>query len=94
MKKPKETVLFTLTLQGKQIEGPADPSFYDVVKDGKIYSIRSYGVCKVATAETLEEAIEYIRRKSEYVIDPRDVLVKRREYVRYSTIRKGEINED
>lgn len=78
MKKSKETILYTLTLQGEQVEGPANLAFYDVIKDGDFYSIRSYGVCAVATTKTLGEAIEYIKSKSQYVLDKRDIREKRK----------------
>lgn len=78
MKKSKEEILYTMTLQGEQVEGPANLAFYDVIKDGDFYSVRSYGVCAVATTKTLEEAIEYIISKSQYVLDKRDIREKRK----------------
>lgn len=78
MKKCREEILYTVTLQGEEIEGPADLAFYDIIKDGVFYSVRSYGVCAVATTKTLEEAIEYIRSKSQYVLDKRAIREKRK----------------
>lgn len=80
MKKPKETVLFTLTSQGDQVEGPADLAFYDVVKTDNYFDVRYYGGCKVASFKSLEDAKEYILSRSEYVLDKRDIRSKREIY--------------
>lgn len=67
-KKPKVKVLYSINLSGKEVDGPCDLTFYDIIQDNKYFVVRYYGVCAVESCKSLEDAKNYVRAKSAYLI--------------------------
>ena len=67
-KKLKPKVLYAVDLDGREFDGPANLTFYDVIEENGYYMIRYYGCCAVHTSKTLKEAKKYISEKAAHIL--------------------------
>ena len=66
-KKDKRKPIYIVGLSKKELSEPSskDPTFYDIVQEDKFYIVRYYGVCAIYSADSLEEAKNFIWKRIE-----------------------------
>lgn len=66
-KKDKIEVIYTVDLEGREYDGPANFALYDMYKDKDQYIIRYYGCCPIKSFKSIEEAKSYISSNTSHL---------------------------
>lgn len=65
-KKIKPVALWSIDLNYKESDGPAQYPLYEIYADGPYFSIRYHGCCEIHTSTDLESAKQYCRSDLKY----------------------------